>query len=110
MEPNKEDKDHSLLDKMGAMVATIVMTVYAFTVVAPYVSVFNTNPAMLDIIQGNKSTVDLITTAVVMFYFGASMGRRKDQETMSTMAQTSAAAQAALPAVIVAEVKEELKK
>lgn len=88
--------EHPWLDSMGALVAAVVMSVYAFTVCAPYLIHINSNPAMLDVIKSNKSTVDLITTAVVMFYFGASVGRRKDQDTVATLANTNAAAQAAL--------------
>ena len=79
MAANNHKHEHPLLEAMGAVVASIVMLVYAFTVIAPYISRFSTSPVMLEIIKSNKSTVDLITTAVVMFYFGASVGRRKDQ-------------------------------
>lgn len=74
------------LEAMGAFVAAVVMTVYAFTVVAPYFFHGTDNSAVLEIIKSNKSTVDLITTAVVMFYFGASVGRRKDQDNTAQLA------------------------
>ncbi len=82
------DKDHRVLDAMGGFVAGVVMAVYAFTVIAPYVSRLSTNAVMLEIIKSNKSTVDLITTAVVMFFFGASVQRRRDQETLNTAINT----------------------
>lgn len=84
------------LESMGAFVALMVMAVYGFTVVAPYFLRPNTAPVVIDLIRANKATVDLITTAVVMFYFGASVGRRKDQDTMHTLAQTNAAQTGAL--------------
>ncbi len=85
-----------LLERMGAWVAGTVMAVYAFTVSAPYFGFLTTNNEMLEVIKSNKSTVDLITTAVVMFYFGASMRGRKDQDAIGTLVETNAAAQAAL--------------
>jgi hypothetical protein len=99
----------SLLEYMGALVAFNVMTVYAFTVVAPYFTRLSTNPTMLEIIKSNKSTVDLITTAVVMFYFGASARGRKDQDTLATAVQTNAAAQAALAPIVGAPNADEIK-
>lgn len=89
----------SIMDSTGVTVAKIVMVVYALTVLVPYVLVFyapKIPEELFDIIKSNKSTVDLITTAVVMFYFGASVQRRKDQDTVSTLVKTNAAAQAAL--------------
>lgn len=84
------------LEAMGAVVALTVMAVYAFTVIAPYLLRPTLDPDILDVIKSNKSTVDLITTAVVMFYFGASVGRRKDQETTGHLAQANAIQAAAL--------------
>ncbi len=85
------------MDTMGAIVACTVMAVYAFTVSAPYLLSLPDNADLLEIIKSNKSTVDLITTAVVMFYFGASVGRRKDQDSLNIMAHTAKQAQEALP-------------
>lgn len=76
--------------------AAVVMSVYAFTVIAPYFFAAAVPTGVLEIIKSNKSTVDLITTAVVMFYFGASVGRRKDQENIGTLVNTNAAQVAAL--------------
>lgn len=90
----------SIMDSTGVVVAKIVMAVYFLTVLIPYALIWTNPPAipeeLFDIIKSNKSTVDLITTAVVMFYFGASVQRRKDQDTVSTLVKTNAAAQAAL--------------
>lgn len=79
---------------MGVRVAWTVMLVYAFTVAMPFIMVMfpsgRTVPdELLDIIKSNKSTVDLITTAVVMFYFGASVQRKKDQDALATSIQTA---------------------
>lgn len=94
-----DDRLPSVLDRMGSTVAWIVMGVYAFSVAMPYFIVW-LNPSIpgeiLDIIKSNKSTVDLITTAVVMFFFGASVQRRKDQDTLGTLVKTNAAQVAAL--------------
>lgn len=81
----------TMLDVMGSVVASIVMLVYAFTVVAPYFLDAETKSQTADIIKANKNTVDLITTAVVMFFFGASVGRKQEQETLNLAAKTSAA-------------------
>lgn len=72
------------MEAMGAVVAGVVMAVYAFTVVAPYFISEAAPAGMVEIIKANKNTVDLITTAVVMFYFGASVSnssnRRRAQD------------------------------
>jgi hypothetical protein len=91
-----DEKTHGIIDGIGAVVALTVMAVYAFTVIAPYMIQTPTNVAVLEIVKSNKSTVDLITTAVVMFFFGASVQRRKDQDTMGTLVKTNAAQVAAL--------------
>lgn len=89
----------NIIDSIGALVALTVMAVYAFTVIAPYWMAPVTNEGVLEIIKSNKSTVDLITTAVVMFFFGASVQRRKDQDTLGTLVKTNAAQVAALAPV-----------
>ena len=90
------EKTHGIIDGIGALVALTVMAVYAFTVIAPYWMDTPDNDGVLEIIKSNKSTVDLITTAVVMFFFGASVQRRKDQDTLGTLVKTNAAQVAAL--------------
>lgn len=88
------------LDVMGSVVALTVMLVYAFTVIAPYFFREIISGETAEIIKSNKSTVDLITTAVVMFFFGASVGRRQDAENLSIVAKTNAAQTAALAPVV----------
>lgn len=90
------DRQAGWLDVVGAAIALIVMSVYAFTVMAPYFLAANTNPELIQLIDRNKGTVDTVTVAVVMFFFGASVGRSRDATTISTLASTAAVAQAAL--------------
>ncbi len=104
-----DNQDHqmpSVLDVQAARTSMVVMGVYALSVVLPYGLVWThavLRPEIIEIIKSNKSTVDLITTAVVMYFFGASVQRRKDQDTVSTLVKTNAAAQAALAPVAGAE-------
>jgi hypothetical protein len=88
------------LDMMGSVVALTVMLVYAFTVIAPYFFQASGDTATMEIIKANKNTVDLITTAVVMFFFGASVGRQRDAENLNIVAKTNAAQTAALAPVV----------
>lgn len=86
----------SLLDVVGAIIAFLIIGVYGFTVMAPYFLPDNTNPELIQLIDRNKGTVDTVTVAVVMFFFGASVGRSRDANTINTLATTAATAQAAL--------------
>lgn len=97
------EKDQHIIDNIGAIVALTVMMVYALTMLAPYglaMLGIKVDPIFAQTIKDNKNTVDLITTAVVMFFFGASVQRRKDQDTMGTLVKTNAAQVAALAPVI----------
>lgn len=100
----------SSLDIMGAIVAMTVMLVYAFTVIAPYFFQAVISDETAEIIKSNKNTVDLITTAVVMFFFGASVGRQRDAENLSIVAKTNAAQTAALAPVVGAVVQTDVLK
>lgn len=88
------------IDTAATIVALTVMSVYALTMLAPYglaVLEIEIDPTLLQTVKDNKNTVDLITTAVVMFFFGASVGSRKLQETVNIQAKTAQTAGAALP-------------
>lgn len=94
------------LDWMAATVAAVVMLVYFLTMLAPYglaMLGLKVDPALQQTVKDNKNTVDLITTAVVMFFFGASVRRGREEETQQalvetnqTLAQTAQTAQSAL--------------
>lgn len=86
----------SALDRTGAVIALAVIAVYAFTVIAPYFLPATTNPDLIQLLDRNKGTVDTVTVAVVMFFFGASVGRSRDAESIHALAQTAQSAQAAL--------------
>lgn len=77
------------IDQVGAIIALLVITVYAFTVMAPYFLPQGTNPDLIQLIDRNKGTVDTVTVAVVMFFFGASVGRSKDQESINVLAKSA---------------------
>lgn len=78
----------SWVDKAGPIIAFIVIGVYAFTVVAPYF-IGVTGGEVLQLIDRSKGTVDTITVMVVSFFFGASYGRNKDQETINNLSKES---------------------
>lgn len=84
------------LEQVGAVIALTVIAVYAFTVMAPYFLPAGTNPELIQLIDRNKGTVDTVTVAVVMFFFGASVGRSKDQESINVLAKTAQTAGQAL--------------
>lgn len=73
------------IDTIGAVVALLVIGVYVFTVVAPYFVGMDTNENVLQLIDRNKGTVDTITVMVVSFFFGATYGRTKDQDTIHNL-------------------------
>jgi hypothetical protein len=89
-------KDRININFVGGVVALIVMGVYAFTVIYPYFLPPGMDDDIVEIIRSNKETVNLVTMAVVMFFFGASVGRQLSDDSISTLAKTNAAAQAAL--------------
>lgn len=83
----------SWLDPTAAVIALAVIAVYAFTVVAPYFLPPQTNPDLIQLIDRSKGTVDTVTVAVIMFFFGASVGRSKDAESLHAMARVAETAQ-----------------
>jgi len=87
--------DSRWLDRVGALVAVTVIAVYAFTVVAPYF-LGTTNPELVQLIDRNKGTVDTVTVAVVMFFFGASVGRSKDADSINALARQATSQPGAL--------------
>lgn len=76
--------DGRWLDRVGALVAITVIAVYAFTVIAPYF-LGQSSPELVQLIDRNKGTVDTVTVAVVMFFFGASVGRSKDADSINAL-------------------------
>lgn len=86
------------IDQVGSVVALVVIAVYAFTVCAPYFLPSTVNPELVQLIDRNKGTVDTVTVAVIMFFFGASVGRTKDQDSINTLAKTAQTAGTALAA------------
>lgn len=71
------------IDTTGPVIAVVVIGVYAFTVIAPYF--ISATGDILQLIDRSKGTVDTITVMVVSFFFGASYGRTKDQETINNL-------------------------
>lgn len=79
------DRKPAWIDATGPFVAAVVIGVYAFTVVAPYF--ITTTGDVLQLIDRSKGTVDTITVMVVSFFFGATYGRSKDQETIHNLSK-----------------------
>jgi hypothetical protein len=89
----------SWLERTGAIIALTIVGVYAFTVIMPYYLPPVTNPELIQLLDRSKGTVDTVTVAVVMFFFGGTVGRRMQESTMEKQASTLQAAQAALAPV-----------
>lgn len=87
---------NSPFENVGAVIALAVIAVYGFTVVMPYFLPPQTNPDLIQLIDRSKGTVDTVTVAVIMFYFGGTVGRRMAEQVMEKQASTIQAAQAAL--------------
>lgn len=90
------DKHHSSwLDNVGGIIALCVIGIYGFTVIMPYWLPPVTNPDMIALLDRSKGTVDTVTVAVIMFYFGGTIGRRLTEQVMEKQASTIQAVQAA---------------
>jgi hypothetical protein len=89
---NLTPDNSKLLERIGAFVAIMVMLDMTWLVIAPSFGF----PVTEDQI---KTTVANVFIAVTSFFFGASVGTRKKDDTIQTLTTTAAKAQDALPAV-----------
>jgi len=87
------------LDKVGAVIALTIVGVYAFTVIMPYFLPPVTNPELIQLLDRTKGTVDTVTVAVVMFFFGGTVGRRMLESSIDKQADAIITAQA-MPAPV----------
>ena len=62
----------------------------------PYFLPAATNPDLIQLLDRSKGTVDTVTVAVIMFFFGGTVGRRMQEQAIEKQASTIHAAQAAL--------------
>jgi hypothetical protein len=92
-----------LIERTGAFVAVTVVCLMGWCLVLPYITAyFNIQVSDADHAAQNQiqTTISNVFVAVVSFFFGASAGTRKKDETIQTLATTADKAQNALPAVI----------
>jgi hypothetical protein len=91
-----------LIERTGAFVAITVMFLMAWCLALPYMTAYfnlqitDTDHAALSQIE---TTISNVFVAVASFFFGASVGTRKKDDTIQTLAATADKAQNALPIV-----------
>lgn len=91
-----------LIERTGAFVAITVLFLMGWCLILPYITAYfslqisDSDHAALSQIE---TTISNVFVAVVSFFFGASAGTRKKDDTLATLANTAAKAQDALPAV-----------
>lgn len=91
-----------LIERTGAIVAITVLMLMGLCLILPFVAahynlqISSSDQAALSQIE---TTISNVFVAVVSFFFGASAGTRKKDDTVATLAATAAKAQDALPPV-----------
>ncbi len=86
------------MDPVGAFVCVFITATEIFITIAPY---FGLSPQAVDsAISSQQNTImQNVFISIVSFLIGASVGTRKKDDTIKTVVETAAKAQAALPPV-----------
>lgn len=103
LDPNKSP----MLERVGAVVALSVVVLMAWSLLLPFIAaqyhltLTESDRALLSQVE---TTINNVFIAVVSFFFGASVGNRSKDESISKLVSTAQSAQAALTPAPTAQV------